>query len=118
MLDTFIDILKTAFIAFLSKIGDFYNSVVSAFGIWAILDIILTTLIFWWLFALFRGEKTKKVVWLILILTGLYLGSNVFDLTLLNLITKYLAVMFVVSLPIIFNKEIQAYFLDKKIDKE
>ena len=60
-----------------------------------------------------KGEKAKKVIWLILILVALYLASNIFELTLLNLVTKYLAILFVVSLPIIFHQELQEYFFDK-----
>ncbi|MFH1750011.1 MAG: hypothetical protein ABH837_03945 [bacterium] len=115
MLDNIIELLKVGFISVLGKIGDFYTTIAGSFNVWAVLDIFITTIIFWWVFSLLRSEKTKKVILLMLILTMLYLCSDIFDLTLLNLIVKYLAIMFVVSLPIIFNRELQSYFLDKKI---
>ncbi len=115
MLENIIELLKTGFIAILGKTGDFYTTISGSFNVWAILDILITTLVFWWIFSLLRSEKIKKVILLILVLTVLYLCSDIFDLTLLNLIVKYLAIMFVVSIPIIFNKELQIYFFDKKI---
>lgn len=115
MLDNIIELLKVGLISILGKIGDFYTTIASSFNVWAVLDIFITTIIFWWVFSLLRSEKTKKVILLILVLTMLYLCSDIFDLTLLNLIVKYLAIMLVVSLPIIFNRELQSYFLDKKI---
>lgn len=113
----FLEILKNAYLGLHEKVGDFFQTIETAVGIEAALDILLTTIVFWWLYKILRGSKFRRVLYLILILIGMFVGSKVFDLVLLHMITQYLAVMLAVAIPIIFNREIQRYFKNKDSDE-
>jgi DNA integrity scanning protein DisA with diadenylate cyclase activity len=114
----FLEILKNAYLAFNEKIGDFFHTIETSIGWSAAVDIILTTVVFWWLYKILRGSKFRRVLYLILILIAMFVGSQVFELVLLHMITQYLAVMLAVAIPIIFNKEIQRYFKNKDGDED
>jgi DNA integrity scanning protein DisA with diadenylate cyclase activity len=110
MFENIVEILKAGLVSFLDKVSDFYSQVQGSIGWSAVIDVFITTLILWALFSIFDGPKIRRTAWLVFILVILYVSSQIFDLVLLNLVLKYLAIIVVVSIPVVFHKEIQEYF--------
>lgn len=79
---------------------------------WIILDILVVTFIIYWFLSKILESKAVRILYGIIIVIVLLLLGHVLNLLTLNWLLKYLSLMLVVAVPIIFQPEIRSA-LDK-----
>src|SRR3990172_7717450 len=79
---------------------------------WIILDILVTAFIIYWFLSKIMESKAVRVLYGIIIIILLLIVGHLLNLATLNWLLKYLGVILVVAIPIIFQPEIRAA-LDK-----
>lgn len=75
---------------------------------YAILDIVLVALIFYWAYLLLKETRAMRILYGIAILFLVFLLGKIFDLSALNFILSYLVAMIIVAIPVVFQPELRA----------
>jgi len=73
-----------------------------------VLDIILVTIIFYWVFVFLKETRAMRILYGLLILLGLMALGKLLDLVLLNWILRSLMTMLIVAIPIVFQPELRS----------
>ncbi len=79
---------------------------------WVILDIIIVAFIVYWFLSKILESKAVRILYGIIILIALLVLGHFLNLLILNWLLKYLGLMLIVAIPIIFQPEIRSA-LDK-----
>ena len=74
----------------------------------AFLDIILVTLIFYWLYLLIRQTRALRILYGIVFLVALWIVGQLLELTTLNFLLGYAMTGIVVAIPVVFQPELRA----------
>lgn len=74
---------------------------------YAILDILLVGLIFYWGYLLLKETRAMRILYGIAILAIVFLAGRLLQLTALNFILKYLITMIIVAIPVVFQPELR-----------
>ncbi|MDO8513312.1 MAG: diadenylate cyclase CdaA [bacterium] len=74
-----------------------------------ILDILLVTLIFYWIYLVLRETRGIRIVYGIFILLLLTATGRFLDLAALNFLLKYLSTMILVAIPVVLQPELRSF---------
>lgn len=74
----------------------------------AILDILIVSILFYWIYLFLRETRAMRILYGIAILGSLLLIGRIFELTLLNFVMKYLVTSILVAIPVVFQPELRA----------
>lgn len=75
---------------------------------WAILDILLVTLLFYWAYLLLRETRAMRILYGIAILSLVMLAGRILQLSTLNFILGYVLTALVVAIPVVFQPELRS----------
>lgn len=75
---------------------------------YTLLDIFIVSLLIYWGYILIKETKAIRIIYGILLLGILMLLGQVFRLSALNFILKYLITMIIVAIPVVFQPELRA----------
>lgn len=116
MLNNLGAILTEAAKQMLFSISQWSNRVLGGMKIegnyWIILDIVIVAFIIYWFLSKILESKAVRILYGIIILVSLLVVGHFLNLLTLNWLLKYLSLMLVVAIPIIFQPEIRSA-LDK-----
>lgn len=100
---------------FLKNIQNLFSSITSPFAYgfsfkshpFAILDIAIVALLFYWLYILIRGTKAMRILLGIVVLVVVMMVSRLLGLTTLNWLLRYLVTILIIAIPIVFQPELR-----------
>lgn len=78
------------------------------FSIWAFLDILIVSLLFYWIYLFLKETRAMRILYGIIVLLLLFFASIVFNLNALNYLLRTLTTMFVVAIPVVFQPELRS----------
>lgn len=73
-----------------------------------ILDILLVSVIIYWAYLIIKETRAMRILYGILILIILFLIGQIFQLSTLNFMLRYLVTMILVAIPIVFQPELRS----------
>jgi diadenylate cyclase len=77
------------------------------FGFTVIIDVLIVTVIFYWVYLFLRETKAIRILYGFIVLIMAMFVARIFNLILLNFILRYLTTALVVAIPIVFQPELR-----------
>jgi diadenylate cyclase len=101
-------ILSGKFAEISNTVIHFFSSISIKSNPFIIIDVIIVTILFYWVYLFLKETRAMRIIYGIIILAVIFLIGRWLNLSALNYILKYVITVLVVAIPIVFQPELRS----------